>query len=749
VLDGARIFNNKADWGGGILTWAGNLEISGGEIYGNEAVNAGGGVFNNRDMTITGGEIYLNHVTNGNGGGIATNYGTTQLSNVKIYNNIASQDGGGIEFGGSSGGGELSGTAEISSNSAGRDGGGVYIDYSKLGALVIGPDVVFSGNTAGAAYNIDENDQPTYDANVEAAVWTEPFTQGYNNYDISYTEGEEVDVGGSEAIATATKTADKTTAEPGDEITYTTTLTAAATQDAGDTITDITFKDFLPAGLTLVHDSVEVDGAPVDDETLYGGAIKDALAPGEAVTVTFTATVNENTDGIISNTAHFSYTGSDGTPVTVDTNAADVEATGDEEGSGELTVTKTADVEKARPGDLVHFTLEFIRAGASNRSPISLKVADALPAGLTLVSGSVKVNDVSTPDDTLVEAGENLIEDNLPADTPIAVTLTYTAMVDDDATPGAILKNRATFVYIAARNNGALIPEVAQTNSADVEVEGDEGLEATVTFLAAKNAIGAELEGGEFEFGLYDADGELVATATNGADGLVSFDDVKIAVPGEYDCTIREITAKAGWTADTTEYPAHIFVGDDGKAIVTYPDGYSPVFKNTAESETCGLIEFPELTFDAPGDYEFDLAELTPSGGGWTTDDTTYRVIAHVVEDSSGNLVATLEYPAGYPRFVNIYGKTAKIVLSACKIAVGAALTGGEFEFGLFDVNDATGDPVTTATNGPAEATLESAGLGALSSNKGDVCESCAVAANRRLRDVKAKPGKHYWVSGK
>jgi uncharacterized repeat protein (TIGR01451 family)/pilin isopeptide linkage protein len=302
----------------------------------------------------------------------------------------------------------------------------------------------------------------------------------------------------------------------------------------------------------------------------------------------------------------------------------------------------------------------------------------------------------------------------------------------------------------------------------DPPAEGD-----GITLLMAKNALGAGLEGGEFEFGLYDKDKNLIATATNGKDGLITFKDLKVDATNDYDYTIKEITAADGWDADTTEYPVHISVDKDGKATVDYPDG-TPSFKNRTQSETCGLIEFPELTFDAPGDYEFDLKELTKSGNGWITDSTVHRVIVHVVEDDYGNLVATAEYQDGFPHFVNKYGKVARITLSACKIAIGKELTGNEFEFGIFEVDKdgVTSDvPMeTTVRNGPAKQTYEgktpsvdvskppkkwatgvpSVGVTSANGSKSRKipCNACAEAAAQRLSQMKPNPGKHYWVSG-
>jgi hypothetical protein len=111
---------------------------------------------------------------------------------------------------------------DIANNSAAFDGGGVYLNFANLtmtggrianntadrngGAIGI-PNIVcleridisgsaaFSNNLASAAYDRDSSDDEVYKEHIGNRVtWTSPFTQGYNNYDISYTKGTSIDV---------------------------------------------------------------------------------------------------------------------------------------------------------------------------------------------------------------------------------------------------------------------------------------------------------------------------------------------------------------------------------------------------------------------------------------------------------------------------------------------------------------------------------------------------------------------------
>jgi uncharacterized repeat protein (TIGR02543 family) len=240
MLDGSIIANNTSNDGGGIYNYDGTFEMFGGTIADNTASNNGGGIYNYRlsifdlfDGVINnniagndGGGIYNNFVSTFNmfggaitanvagndGGGIHNTYWSTfETSNSAITNNMANNNGGGvynadtdlIMYSGIisnnkavNGGGVYvdSGTfyvdgGEISGNIATKNGGGVWVtdDKSNLDRVRVVDGVVFSNNKAATAYERDANDEPTYNRYVGKNVeWTTPFTQGYNNYDISY-----------------------------------------------------------------------------------------------------------------------------------------------------------------------------------------------------------------------------------------------------------------------------------------------------------------------------------------------------------------------------------------------------------------------------------------------------------------------------------------------------------------------------------------------------------------------------------
>jgi len=108
-----------------------------------------------------------------------------------ISENVAYVSGGGIHFVDYSVE-QLIVSGEISNNIADYEGGGIFTN--RLDTLFVGEDVVFSGNSATTGYNLtDPALIALHEANIKTTHFSDPFTQfAYNNYDISYTDGDPV-----------------------------------------------------------------------------------------------------------------------------------------------------------------------------------------------------------------------------------------------------------------------------------------------------------------------------------------------------------------------------------------------------------------------------------------------------------------------------------------------------------------------------------------------------------------------------
>ena len=219
-----------------------------------------------------------------------------------------------------------------------------------------------------------------------------------------------------------------------------------------------------------------------------------------------------------------------------------------------------------------------------------------------------------------------------------------------------------------------------------------------IEITASKIVYGAVLHKNDFTFELKDEHGKTESTAKNDDFGWVRFKELTFNKEGVFKFSIRETHAPKDCDISHKIVPLEIHVTEAGpgrvEADVIYPEG-PPVFTN--DCGECNNIVFEALKFDQAGTFEFTVKELSKSGGGWITDSREYRVKIIVKDDGHGNLIAVVEYPEGFPKFVDIFEhRSIEIVLKACKIASGAKLPKGKFKFGVFDEH---GKLVATAYN--------------------------------------------------
>ena len=222
---------------------------------------------------------------------------------------------------------------------------------------------------------------------------------------------------------------------------------------------------------------------------------------------------------------------------------------------------------------------------------------------------------------------------------------------------------------------------------------------AAVDFSVSQNVSvtkqleGRDLKEGEFTFELVEGE-QVVATATNAADGSVVFGAQNYTKPGTHVYTIREAQGNAaGVTYDTEAYTVTVNVEDNGEGqLVASTEGASEiVFNNTyaaapatvdltatkvlkgatlesgqftfellnngdvmdrATNDAEGNVAFRELTLRQVGTYTFTMREAAGDVEGMTYDNSEYTVKVSV-EDHNGQLVASVE--GNGPTFTNSY----------------------------------------------------------------------------------------------
>lgn len=379
----------------------------------------------------------------------------------------------------------------------------------------------------------------------------------------------------------------------------TTTLTATKLMDG---------RDF-QAGDTYIFTVEALDGAPeftnssvTIDPTEGTSALIDFGTTKFTKAGTYTYVVSEaavNANGVTSDPA----------PVTVTVTAVD-------NGKGTLDVTKTYSKNNAEATGVV-FTNTY-RAAEAKASLKATKVfaeGSAWPEnaeytfvlapsvahgidGKTVISNAL----ATTVEKSATKTARTVIFDEITYTQPGTYNYTITEKVPDGAvlTDNVWVKDGVAYdgsthtatvtvtdnldgsmsTSVTYDNKGSLLPVL--TNSVVKTGETSASLSATKT-LSGKN-----LSDGEFSFQLKDSSGKVLQTASNKADGSISFAPITYKEAGTYHYQIVEIAGnEEGVAYDSTVHTAAVTVtkNNDGSlsADVKYDNAGSqaPVFANT------------------------------------------------------------------------------------------------------------------------------------------------------------------------
>lgn len=231
------------------------------------------------------------------------------------------------------------------------------------------PNVISNNATASYSYYVDPSQTP-----ITKTATSNSVTTVINSYS-----------------ATLTKAVDKAYATIGDVLNYTVTLSNTGTV----TITNITFKDLIPAGAAFVKGSVVVDNVSMSDvDPNTGFSITNNVSPGGSSVVMFKATVTSvPVPAQINNNANTTlqyqlsptslYVNTKITSNTVTTNI------------NSMSVANTKSVSKsyATVGDTLTYTSVISNKG--NVDIENTNFIDSVPNNTSFVSKSVKINGTS------------------------------------------------------------------------------------------------------------------------------------------------------------------------------------------------------------------------------------------------------------------------------------------------------------------------------------------------------------------
>ena len=199
------------------------------------------------------------------------------------------------------------------------------------------------------------------------------------------TVGEAVDL-------EVTKVVDQADVEPGDQVTFTITITNNA-NTANTSATGVEVTDSLPAGMTLVSGTPSGNGTFDAPSRVW--SLVDPLMPGAQQTLTIIADVNAGVQGdsTLSNVAQVTAVNE------TDVDSAPANDDGDQSEDDEdmamftvgavidLSVSKTANAQTVDPGDMITWVVSVTNDAANaNADATNVQITDVLPTGLTLTS---------------------------------------------------------------------------------------------------------------------------------------------------------------------------------------------------------------------------------------------------------------------------------------------------------------------------------------------------------------------------
>ena len=195
-----------------------------------------------------------------------------------------------------------------------------------------------------------------------------------------------------------------------------------------------------------------------------------------------------------------------------------------------------------------------------------------------------------------------------------------------------------------------------------------------------------------------NGDGTLSAVSSEKPGAQFTFTNTYSVKP--FDSTL---TGEGGFAITKTLDGRDLREGEFEFALVSQGEGEQTVV--AAKNDANGKVAFPAISFNAPGEYRYRLAEVDGGLGGVTYDTTVYDVTAKVVDNGDGTLGVTWSVSkAGQLLegkqivFANSYKATGtSITFNAAKVLTGRELKKGEFSF---ELRDASGKVLQTVKNG-------------------------------------------------
>ena len=371
-------------------------------------------------------------------------------------------------------------------------------------------------------------------------------------------------------------------------------------------------------------------------------------------------------------------------------------------------------------------------------------------------TGSLTVTKVVEGDPALADLPDGFTITVKDADGNTYATVTKD-MLDENGS--YTLTGVPTGDYTATEANyiisGYTVSTATNPSTATVEKDGTAEITITNTYTAAPTSVvitakkvleGATLAAAQFSFTLSGDSLDDDLTATNDADGTVTFDAITLSAEGTYTFTVTEVKGDKDYiTYDVSSFTVTVVVeaNDDGSLKVASKtgDGEDATFTNTysatgevvpsvkkvltgrtleegkfsftlsgdslesdltATNGADGAVEFDAIEYtledvkadveagkatqneDGTYTYTYTITEVDGGDKGYTYDTHPVTLTVTLIDDGEGNLEAVPSY-AGETTFTNTYEASGNITFEGTKTLENKTLTEGQFTFQVIE----------------------------------------------------------------
>lgn len=428
-------------------------------------------------------------------------------------------------------------------------------------------------------------------------------------------------------------------------------------------------------------------------------------------------------------------------------------------------ITKTVG-ESTEGADAVAFANEY------NVTSVTLPVTDRVKVSKELSGRALKAGEfefkLCDSENNELATGTNAADGTVTFDRDLTFSTageyTYTVREVKGTLGGVTYDETVYSIVLTVTDNGDGTLSVSRKEGTPESVTFNntyKAAEVTDTVVVAKTLEGRDMAEGEFTFQLLDEGGNVVATATNAADGKATLGPISFDTVGDFEYTLNEVKGdEPGVTYDSAEYKVTFHVTDDGsgqlavshsivdasgntvEGTVAFNNTFTPTpvpssvtdsievtkvltgrdlkagefkfelvdgegnVKATGTNAADGKVTLDAVEYTKTGTYEYTLREANNGIPGMSYDPKTYKVTVEVTANpTTGALSAASTFDAESVVFSNTYNADAvSDYVAVTKTLDGRQLQAGEF---TFQVADGAGAVVATATNGAdGKATL-------------------------------------------